>query len=147
MSYPPVRILRSVNASEAHLGSYLHFRKHNEALPCSREGARVHGTAWMSSSTENNCSPNTTTWHFTTYCHLYMPSTKCHMGTTSLKWSWSCWNINQRRRCGFRCPWLVRWVARLMILDVSTKRTAFIFKGQGVIFLGMLGRDWAMHSF
>lgn len=39
---PPVRLFRSVNTSAK---QYLHFHKHNEALPCSCVRARVYGTA------------------------------------------------------------------------------------------------------
>lgn len=64
--------------SEAELESHLHFRKHKD-LPCSHVCACVYGTAWMSSQTKNNCSPDTTGWHITIFCHLYMPPAKCHM--------------------------------------------------------------------
>lgn len=144
MPYPPVRLFRSVNTSAK---QYLYFRKYNEALPCSCVRAGVYGTAWMSSNTDNNCSPNTTVWHITISCQLNVPPAKCYMGTTRLQWSWSCWNIKQRPRCGFRCSWLLRWVAGLMILDVSTERNAFIFKGQGVILLGLLERYGVVYWF
>jgi hypothetical protein len=38
-------------------------------------------------------------------------------------------------------------VAGLMILDVSTERNAFIFKGQGVVLLGLLARDGVIYWF